>query len=154
MKEFVCNEVVSSIYFLFCKRVTKKLGLLWTFQNILPRNSKLFIRLHLDHDDIIHVQAYNFAFHQKEKSFHYIASLAVTGNIRGTIREKFHQELGFESLQLSRWFIGLCFFVRICISKSSDYFLIPTINGLEQKHFHSIPQFKVKHNFFKNSCNG
>ena len=79
--------------------------------------------------------------------------MSITGTLRGTFREKLHQELGLESLQLRRWYRVLCCFVKIYNSKSPDCFLISTINrSKETRNFHNIPQLKVKHNFFKNSC--
>ena len=76
---------------------------------ILPRRSlviknKSFIRSHLDYSDIIFDHAFNKSFHDNLESIQYNASLAITGAIRGTSREKLYQELGFESLQQSCWF--------------------------------------------------
>ena len=87
----------SAIYFfnlflLSCKRISKTVGLIRKFQSVSLRNSKLFIRTYLDHGDIIHDQVHNFAFHQKLESFQYNASLTITGNMRGTSRERLHQE--------------------------------------------------------------
>ena len=80
------------------KRVRKTVGLLRKFSNVLPRTSKLFVGPHLDHGNIIHDQVYNFAFYLKLESFQHNASLAITGTIRKTSREKLHQELGLEPL--------------------------------------------------------
>ena len=75
---------ISSIYF-SCKENSKENSRYITkFPSVLPRTSKLFVRPHLDHRDIIHDQAYNFAFHQKLESFQYNASLVITVTIRGT----------------------------------------------------------------------
>ena len=87
-----------NLFLLSCKQVSKTIRLLQKFQSVFPRTSKLFIRHHLDHGDIIHDQAYNFAFHQKLESFQYNASLAITVTSRETSRGKLHEELGFESL--------------------------------------------------------
>ena len=51
-------RAASTIYFfnlfvLSCKRVSKTVGLLRKFQNVLPRASK-FLRSHLDHGDNMH----------------------------------------------------------------------------------------------------
>ena len=93
-----------NLFLLSCKRLSKTVGLLWRFLNVLTRTSKLFVRTHRDHCDIIHDQVYTFAFHQKLESFQYNASLSVTGTTRGTSREKLNQELSLESLQLRRWY--------------------------------------------------
>ena len=106
-----------NLFLLFCKGVSKTVGLLLKFPNILPRTSKLFVRPHLDHCDIIHDKAYNFAFHEKLQSCQYNTSLAITGTTRGSSREKIHQELSLESLQLRRWYRELCCFVKIYNSK-------------------------------------
>ena len=112
-----------NLFFLFCKRVSKPGSLLRKAQNALLRTSKLIIRPHIIHD-----QAYNFVFYQKLESFQHNVFLAITGTIPGTSREKLHQALDFESLQLRRWYRGFCFFVRNSNSKSLDYFLILTFN--------------------------
>ena len=88
-------------------KISKIIGLLRKSPNILPRPAlltiyKCFIRPHLDYGDIIYDQAYNLSFHQKLESIQYNASLALTGAIRGSSREKLYQELGLESLQLRR----------------------------------------------------
>ena len=55
------------------KKISKILGLLRKFQQILPRSSlltiyKTFIKSQLDYADIIYGQAYNSAFHDKLES--------------------------------------------------------------------------------------
>ena len=81
-----------------CK-INKTIGLIRKLQNLLPRTAlyKAFVRLHLDHGDIIYDQAQNASYHQKLESLQYNACLATTGAIRGSPREKLYQELGFES---------------------------------------------------------
>ena len=76
------------MFLLSCKRVSKTVGLLGKFQDVLSRASKLFIRPYLDHGDIIHDRAYNFIFHQKLESFQYNAFLAIAGTIRRNIPKK------------------------------------------------------------------
>ena len=72
--------------------------------HFLPRDTlvniyKTFVRPHLDCQMIESVQ--------------YNAALAITGAIRGSFREKLHQELGFESLRDRRWYRKLCFYYKI-----------------------------------------
>ena len=98
---------------LSCKSTSKTVGLLRKFPNVLLKTSKLFVRPHLHHCDIVHDQANNLAFHQKVQAFQFNASLAVTGTIRETSRKNLHQDLGLESLQLRRWYRELCCFVKI-----------------------------------------
>ena len=111
------------------RKISKTLGLLRKFQQILPRSSlltiyKTFIRSQLDYADIIYDQAYNSAFHDKLESIQYNACLAITGAIRGTSTEKIYQELGLESLKSRRWLTRLSY---------------------------NIPPIKVRHDYFKNS---
>ena len=87
-----------NLFILSRKRFSKTVGLLWKFSNVFAISSKLFVRTHLDHRDIIHDQVYNFIFHQKLKSFQCNASLSITGTTRGSSREEIHQELSLESL--------------------------------------------------------
>ena len=75
------------------KKISKTMGLLCKFQQILPRLSlptiyKTFIRSRLDYADIIYDQAHNSAFHDKLESIQYNACLAITGAIRGASTEK------------------------------------------------------------------
>ena len=92
--------------------------------------------------------------HQKLKSIQYHAALAITGVVRGTSSEKLYQELGLESLQQRRWYRKLCTFFKIIKEKSPDYVLniIPKNNSNHRtRNSYNIPQFNIKHNFFKNS---
>ena len=73
---------------------------------------KAFVRPHLDYGNIIYDQAQNASFHQKLESLQYNACLAITEAIRGSSREKIYQELGFESLQQSRWYRKLFSFYK------------------------------------------
>ena len=140
-------------------KVSKTIGLLRKFQNILPRHSlltiyKSFIRPNLDYGDIIYDQAYNSSFHQKLESIQYNACLAITGAIRGASREKLYQELGLEPLQQRRWYRKLCLFFKILNNRSPAYLfqLIPPLNkSYTTRGSNKIPLFKTKHNFFKNS---
>ena len=61
------------------------------------------MRSHLDYGEIIYDQSYNTYFHQRLESLQYNAALAITGAIRGTLKEKLYNELGLESLQKKRW---------------------------------------------------
>ena len=89
------------------QKITKTMGLLRTFQPILPRSSlltiyKIIIRSQLDFADVIYDQAYYTSFHEKLESLQYNACLAMTGAIRGTSSEKLYQELRLESLKTRR----------------------------------------------------
>ena len=110
------------------RKISKTMGLLRKFQQILPRSSlltiyKTFIRSWLDYADIIYDEAYNSAFHDKLESIQYNACLAITGAIRGTSTEKIYQELGLKSLKPGRWFRKLCHFNKIIQRKTPLVFI-------------------------------
>ena len=59
-----------------------------------------------------------------------------------------------ESLQQRRWYCKLCTFLKIIKQKSPDYLfnIIPkNISNPRTRNSYNIPQFNIKHNFFKNS---
>ena len=59
-----------------------------------------------------------------------------------------------ESLQQRRWYRKLCTFLKIIKEKSPDYLfnIIPKNNSNHRtRNSYNIPQFNIKHNFFKNS---
>ena len=62
------------------------------------------MRLDLDYGDVIYHEVYNKTFHQKHESIQYNACLALSGAIRGLLREKIYQELGLEPLQCRCWY--------------------------------------------------
>ena len=109
---------------------------------------------HVDYGDVIYDQAYNKSFHEKLENFQCNASLAMTGAIRGTSKEKLYQELGFESLQHRRWFHKLYAFYKIFKNQSLRYLyellLIKTTPRNTTSSI-NLPFFYIKHNFFKNS---
>ena len=76
-------------------KINKTIGLLHKLENLLPRIAlikiyKAFVRPHLYYGDILY-QDFNLSFKQKLESVQYRASLARTGAIRGTYREKIYQ---------------------------------------------------------------
>ena len=79
----------------------------------------------------------------------------MTGTIRGSFKEKLCQELGLESLQQRPWFRKLCYFFKITKNQSPKYLFdeIPTSRAAYRtiNNIDNIPQFNVKHSFFKNS---
>ena len=121
-------------------------------QNILPRPAllaiyKCFIRPHLDYGYIIYDHAYSLSFHKKLESIKYNAALALTGDIRGSSREKLYQELGLESLQLRRWYRKLCYFYKIYNKQAPGYLteLILTRNEAYQTNqVANVPSLSFK----------
>ena len=94
------------------------------------------------------------SFQQKVESIQYNAAVAITGAIRGTSKEKIFEELGLESLQHRRWYRKLCCFYKILKDQSPKYLfnIIPMLNRpYSTRNANSIPRFKVKQNFFRNT---
>ena len=68
--------------------MSKTIGLLRKFHQVLPRPSsiiiyKTFMRPHLDYEDVAFDQAFHNSFHQRLESIQYNAALAITRPIRG-----------------------------------------------------------------------
>ena len=68
--------------------------------------------------DILYGQAFNSSFHDRLEPIQYNACLVITGEIRGTFRDKLYQELGLKSLRLRCWYRKLCIFYKIFKSKN------------------------------------
>ena len=92
--------------------------------------------------------------YEKLESIQYNAWLALTGAIRGSLKEKIYQDLGFESLRVRRWYRKLCLFYKVLNNELPQYLfnlipvrptLYPTRNAL------NIPLLNTNHNFFKDS---
>ena len=70
-------------------------------RDVLDQMYKLYVRPHLDYGDIIyhkHDPDLKLNFTKKLESTQYSAALAVSGAWRGTSRQKFYDELSWESL--------------------------------------------------------
>ena len=128
-------------------------------QNLLPRSAlitlyKSFIRPYLDYSDMIYEQAFNSSFHEKLESIQYNASLAITGAIGRTSREKLYNELGLESLHARRWYRKLCYFYKFYVFKQPEYLfnLIPVrTSNYRTRNTDDVPYFTIRHNFFKST---
>ena len=140
-------------------KVNKSIEILHKLYNILPRSAllticKSFIRPHFDYGDIIYDQVYNASFNQKLELLQYNVSLAVTGAIRGTSREKLYEKVGLESLQLRHWFRKLSCFYKLFNSERPHYLfkLIPSrSSSYITRNIHNIAVPKTRHTFLKNS---
>ena len=111
---------------------------------------KSFISPHLDYGDAIYDQASNKSFHQSLESLRYSAAIAITGVIRGTLSEKFFQDLGLETLKLKRWLRKFCLFYKLIKENSATYLfqITPTIlTRSTQKS--QIPKSRQKQTFSK-----
>ena len=114
-------------------RATKGVGLITTLRRYLPRNSLLtiyknFIRLHLDFGDVVYDYLGNASFMQKLESIPYNTSLAITGCVRGTSRDKLYSEIGLESLVDRRFYGKFIAFYKIVNKKAPQYLIdyLPT----------------------------
>ena len=90
----------------------------------------------LDYGDILYDQAYNILFNQKLESIQYNASLAITGAIRNTSKEK---KQGLESLQLRRWYRKLGMFYKFFKSKSPQSLL----KLIPEKHLQMLQEMTI-----------
>ena len=113
-------------------KTMKWIGIIKKLSNILPRKSlitiyKSFVRPHLDYGDLIYDQPNNEVLCQQIMTVQYIASLAITGAIKGTSRLKLYNEIGLESLKIRHWFRKFYAFYKIKSTGLSSYLfdLIP-----------------------------
>ena len=77
----------------------------------------------IDYGDIIYDQPQNESFREKIESVQYKATLAITGAIQGTSRDKIYQELGLEPLKSRRWYKRLVCMFKIMNEKAPDYLI-------------------------------
>ena len=108
------------------KKATKSINLLRKLNLSLPRSAlliiyKSFIRPHLDYGDIVYDQPNKLSLYEKIESLQYNAVLAITGAIKDSSKEKFYQELGFESLKDRQLMRKLCCLYKIMSSKRPSY---------------------------------
>ena len=149
------QEYLKSIF----SKINKTIGLLWKLHHILPRLPlltihKSFIRPHLDFCEVIYYQIYNTTFNQKLESIKYNATLAITGTIRRTYKEKLYNKLGLDTLEKRRLYRKPCCFLKIFRYQCPNYLfnIIPTsVSTYNTRNTNNIPIFKVKHNFFQTS---
>ena len=75
-------------------KINKSIGLLQKLLSLLPRSALIakyetFIKPHLDYGDIVHDKTYKSSFYHKLELFQCYTSLAITGAIRDTSKERF-----------------------------------------------------------------
>ena len=88
------------------------------------------------------------------ESIQYNSALDITGAIRGTSTEKPYNELGLKTPEKRRWYRNLCCFYKVCKSHSPKCLfniISVTLSRYNIRNTNNISQFKVKHNFFRNS---
>ena len=131
----------------------------------LPRKSlvtiyKAFLRPLIDYGDIIYEQPQNESICEKIESVQCKATLAITGAIQGTSRNKIYQELVLESLKSRRWYKRLVCMFKIVNEKAPNYLinLIPKYEPTIRTRNTCIPSYKcrtncLKHSFFPSTLN-
>ena len=134
-------------------QANKGVGLLRKLQTILSRNSllticKSFIRPLLDYAAVI----YDSSFSKKIESVQYNATLAITGAIKSSSREKLYQELGLEYLYQRRWARRLCLLYKVFSTGQPSYIydLLPPMRR-SCRHVNSFDTVSFKSEYFKNS---
>ena len=108
---------------------------------------KSFVRPNLGYADIIYDKPLNESFKKKAELVQYNVVLIITGAIKGTCRDKIHQELGFESLAGRRWSRKFIFFYKIILGFQPSYlqnYLTPYDNV--RPYMHSICNSKINEN--------
>ena len=106
----------------------------------------------IDYGDVIDGQPLNESFCEKLESVQYNVTLAITGEIQGTSREKLYQKLGLESLKSRRWYKLLSCMFKIMNNKAFDYLrnLIPRRQQTVRTRRNHIPTFFCRTDSFKN----
>ena len=98
--------------------VNNGIALLRKLRYSIPRKPllsiyKAFLRPHLDYCDVIYDKPRNEKFIDTLESIQYNATLAITGAIKGTSKEKLYNELGLEYLRNRQWMRSLCLFHKM-----------------------------------------
>ena len=84
----------------------------------------------------------------------YAVYLLSSYRYRSTLKEKFYNELGVDSLQNRQWYRKLSFLYKVIVNQSPSYLLsvIPRNNTTRStRGSNNIPLLGTKHNFFQNS---
>ena len=107
----------------------------------------------IDYRDIIYDQPQSEYFCQKIESVQYKVTLALTGAIQGTSRDKIYQELWLESFKSRRWYKRLVLMFNIMNEKAPNYLinLIPKYEPIIRTKNNSILSYKCRTNCFKHS---
>ena len=139
-------------------KVSKGISVKKKLRHNLPRKLlvtiyKAFLRPLIDYGDIIYDQPQNESICEKIEPLQYKATLAITGAIQGTSRDKIYQELGLESLKSRRWYKRLVCMFKIKNEKAPNYLinLIPKYEPTIRTRNNSMPLYKCRTNYFKHS---
>ena len=113
---------------------------------------KAILKPLIDYGDIIYVQPHNESFCEKIESVQYKATLAITGAIQGTSRDKIYQELGLESLKSRRWYKRLTCIFKIMRNEAPSYLInvIPKCEHTIKTRNSHKPSYQCRTGCFKN----
>ena len=136
--------------------VNNGIALLTKLRYSIPRKPllsiyKAFLRPHLDYCDVIYDKPRN---EKNLESIQYNATLAITGAIKGTSKEKLYNELGLEYLRYRRWMRRLCLFHKVfnLHSPKDLYDIIPrATRSYTTRNNKNIPSFNCRTEYFINS---
>ena len=112
------------------------------------------MRPHLDYCDVIYDKPRNEKFIDTLESTQYNATLAITGAIKGTSKEKLYNELGLEYLRGRQWMRRLCLFHKIFNLHSPKYLfdiIPPVTRSYTTRNNKNIPSFNCRPKHFMNS---
>ena len=107
------------------------------------------MRPHLDYCDVIYDKPRN---EKNLESIQYNATLAITGAIKGTSKEKLYNELGLEYLRDRRWMRRLCLFHKIFNLHSPKYLydiIPPATRSYTTRNNKNIPSFNCRTVIYK-----
>ena len=90
---------------------------------------------------------------KKLESAQYKVALVITSAVPGTSREKIYQELGLESLRVTRWYDRLICMFKIVKEEAPNYLmnLIPKFQQTTRTRINRMPTFYCRTDCFKNS---
>ena len=108
---------------------------------------------HLDYADVIFDQPNNESFSDFLETVQYRASLAITGAIKGTSRDRLYLELGLESLRDRRWYRRLVYFFNIVSGRAPEYLQerLPVKQNSRNSHRKMLfRNFNTKSEYYRN----
>ena len=110
---------------------------------------KSFVRPYLDYGDVIYEQPNNCSLLDK---IEFNNVLTITSTIRGTLKEKFYQELELESLRNRRWLRRKSYLYKNISTRSPPY-LHELILPLQRSHRYSgcFKTLRCRTELFRNS---
>ena len=139
-------------------KINKGISVIKKLRHSLPRKSlltihKAFLWPLIDYGDIIYDQPQNESFCEKLESLQCKATLAITGAIKGTSRDKIYHELGLESFKSRGWYNHLSCMFKIMKKEAPNYLinLIPKCEAAIRTIKNNFPSYNCRTDCFKYS---